>query len=164
MRCPEDRDYFFRKPFVFSGRRRRRPLRICVPTVCPQKPFVTRTPSTTPWSPFLPEEGLDYTSPLYPKRTPIFVGGDVPDAPFKTIISNLTFARQGNAATKPPSDADASLTALRWIFAKQKDGRSLRHKRLSLTLPHRFFAAAILRSDGENIRNYRFFAQKRIVI
>ena len=43
MRCPEDRDYIFRKPSVFSGGETP-PLRICAPIVCPQKPFVTPHP------------------------------------------------------------------------------------------------------------------------
>jgi hypothetical protein len=49
------------------------------------------------------------------------VGGDVLDAPFKTITANLTFARQGNAATEPPSDADATLTALRGTAERWKE-------------------------------------------
>ena len=117
-----------------------------------QKPFATRTPSTTPWSPSLPEGGLDYTSPpshkqttfirrggvsppvintnrrktagaegfpnantvsiwgseqtpalrqksnvhLYNRNKQIAVGGDVPDAPYKTITANLTSISETN--------------------------------------------------------------------
>ena len=124
MRCTEDRDYIFRKPsvfsggetpplrncvpivrpqkpIVFSGRRRRRPLQICASIVCLQKPFVTRAPSTTPWSPFLPEEGKGYASPLSPKRMSTLVGEGSPLPP-QTPTENLTFARQGNRSVSLP--------------------------------------------------------------
>ena len=42
-----------------------------------QKPFATRTPSTTPWSPSLPEGGLDYTSPPSHKQTTFIRRGGV---------------------------------------------------------------------------------------
>ena len=102
---------YFVKPIVFSGRRRRRPLRICVPIVClqkpfvffgrskplpyrvcasivrPQKPFVTLTPSTTPWSPSLPEGGLDYTSPLSSETSHFLRRGRRPRRPVSTSFS-----------------------------------------------------------------------------
>ena len=40
--------------------------------------------------------------------------------PLQTLTANPTLARQGNASTEPPSDADASLTALRWILRSKK--------------------------------------------
>ena len=40
--------------------------------------------------------------------------------PLQTLTASLTLARQGNASTEPPSDADASLTALRWILRSKK--------------------------------------------
>ena len=72
---------------VCNGRSKPLPYRVCASIVRPQKPFVTLTPSTTPWSPSLPEGGLDYTSPLSSETSHFLRRGRRPRRPVSTSFS-----------------------------------------------------------------------------
>ena len=61
------------------------------PLIIAEKTADVRRGGVSP--PVIPFKRLPQTSPLSLKQTQILVGGDVLDAPFKTITANFTFAR-----------------------------------------------------------------------